>query len=66
MTGNSSMDAKGKSFTMKSKIIIDANYLLKCDSGYDEAFNERRVVIPFGNYLPAEKRNLKMDKELSI
>jgi phage/plasmid-associated DNA primase len=64
ITGNSTIDAKGNVFTMKAKIIIDSNYLLRTKNGNDDAFNERRVIIPFGNYIPEEKRDLKLNVQL--
>jgi energy-coupling factor transporter ATP-binding protein EcfA2 len=58
ITGNSFIEFNDERFHIKSKIIIDSNYILRTDEIDDEAFKERKVEIPFGNYLPEENRIL--------
>jgi len=64
ITGNSAINENDINFHIKSKIIIDSNFLLKTDNTNDEAFKERRVIIPFCNPLTEDQRDLDLEQKL--
>ena len=66
ITGKAFLEAKGISFIVKSKIIIDSNFILKPDNVFDDAFEERRVIIPFVNTIPEDKRVPNYDEKLIV
>jgi len=66
ITGKSLLEINGIKFIIKSKIIIDSNFLMKSDNNDDEAFIERRVIIPFVNIIPEGERISDFDEELIV